>query len=182
MGYLVDSGTHLYRSWFKEMSFLLGFEVQYQYVINYNTSDFAETEKYAEYSDPIKTNIIFEENPKVKTLKTLGWYSENKEDSPIIAYLAFDVPNLTVESKLTIPPFQEIRTSDKVFVVKDITTNLQFPDCWVVKLAPEYSTSKTTQQVITQEEENQDSGFTFLRPKTKHNDQINATRAPEEIL
>lgn len=182
MGFLVDSGTKLYRNWFKEMCFLLGFEVEYQFVREYKETDFAEFEVYSKYSKPIKTNIVFERNPTVKTLKTLGWFSQDSDEKPYIAFLAFDIPHLTVGAKLIIPPFEELGSSNNEFIVEEITTNLQFPDCWVVKLAPSFKQKQESQEVTEVTEQIQDSNFNFLKPKLKHNDQINAIEPPERTM
>lgn len=39
------------------------------------------------YKQPLKLEVIFDDNPKVKMLKNLGWYNEDEEIRPLLIYL-----------------------------------------------------------------------------------------------
>ena len=39
------------------------------------------------YKAPITLEVLFDENPKVKVLKNLGWYNEDEEIRPLLIYL-----------------------------------------------------------------------------------------------
>lgn len=47
------------------------------------------TDEYYEWKSPIKVSYYLIENPKKSVLLKYGWYTEDKENQPIIAYLTF---------------------------------------------------------------------------------------------
>lgn len=134
MGLLTKKDATIFRKYFKEMAKLRGIPVIYQYPIDMEFSLYAEEDPKG-FSEPIPMDIIFEENPKMATLRRYGWVSEVPEDKPYIAQLPYDAKNLCKGCRVTIPsPFPT--TPGRVFVVTEITGNLEFPDNWVCKLAP----------------------------------------------
>lgn len=138
MGLLTQPDATLYRGFFKEMSKLRGIHVQYRYPIKISSTIHAEMN--TKLSDPIEMDIIFQENPSVRTLKSIGWVSEIGDDKPYVAQLPFDTPELQVESVITIPPFYEINSRSRDFKITSITTLLEFPDCLTCTLAPIFDT------------------------------------------
>ena len=134
MGLLTKKDATIFRKYFKEMAKLRGIPVIYQYPIDMEFSLYAEEDPKG-FSEPIPMDIIFEENPKMATLRRYGWVSEVPEDKPYIAQLPYDAKNLCKGCRVTIPsPFPT--TPGRVFVITEITGNLEFPDNWVCKLAP----------------------------------------------
>lgn len=134
MGLLTKKDATIFRKYFKEMAKLRGIPVIYQYPIDMEFSLYAEEDPRG-FSEPIPMDIIFEENPKMATLRRYGWVSEVPEDKPYIAQLPYDALNLCKGCRVTIPsPFPA--TPGRVFVITEITGNLEFPDNWVCKLAP----------------------------------------------
>lgn len=134
MGLLTKKDATIFRKYFKEMAKLRGIPVIYQYPIDMEFSLYAEEDPRG-FSEPIPMDIIFEENPKMATLRRYGWVSEVPEDKPYIAQLPYDAKNLCKGCRVTIPsPFPT--TPGRVFVITEITGNLEFPDNWVCKLAP----------------------------------------------
>ena len=134
MGQLVKADSTMFRSWFKEMAKLLGIRVIYQYPIDMKFTIYAE-ENPKGFSEEILMDIIFEENPKITTLRKYGWVSEIPDDKPYLAQLPFDAKNLCKGCRISIIP--PLPLADKrVFVITDIQSNLQFPDSWMCKLAP----------------------------------------------
>lgn len=138
MGLLTKNDSTLYRNWFKEMCRLRGISVGYQYATD--TIKTIHSEFQSTYSDTISIDIIFDANPKVNTLKKLGWVSENSDDKPYIAYLPYDTVNLNTESIIVIPPSVENNTRSRKFKVTSITELIEYPDCWICTLAPVFDT------------------------------------------
>ena len=93
MGLLTQNDSTIFRSYFKEMAKLIGIRVLYQYPIDMNFTIYAE-EVPKGFSEEIELDIIFDENPKVTTLRKYGWVSELPEDKPYMAALPFDTKNL----------------------------------------------------------------------------------------
>jgi len=143
VGYLIDNDSTLFRNFFKEMAFLRGISVQYQYSIADQETVSIHGEIKPVLSSKMKMNVIFDENPKVETLKKIGWVSEYPDSKPIICMVPFDAPNLTTECVISIPPFKEINSRSRMFKVTAITTILEYPDCWTCTLAPIFDDADT---------------------------------------
>lgn len=136
MGQLIGNDSTLLRKMFKEVAKLLGVECLYCEIKD-------STKKYdvhggleGYYKDPIPMDIIFEENPRQKTLKRLGWFSEDSENKPIIAQLPYDAPGLQRGCLLLIPA--AINGEYKPFRITEISNGIVYPDSFYVKLAPEF--------------------------------------------
>lgn len=140
MGLLTNEDSTLYRNWFKEMAWLRGITVGYQYPLN--TDKTIHSEPNIDLSNPIRMDIIFNENPDVNTLRKVGWVSELGNQKPVIAQIPFDAPNLARYARIIIPPFVEIRSRCRVFQVTAISTLLEYPDCWTVSLVPVFDSYK----------------------------------------
>lgn len=70
---------------FLESAFMSGSAVSITPVNTYNLTDLSgETFTYL---DKVNTFVIFDERPKVNLLKSLGWFREDAEVAPILAYI-----------------------------------------------------------------------------------------------
>lgn len=157
MGILTKQDTTIFRKWFKEMAMLRGISVIYKYPIDMTFSLYAEEDPRG-FSEDIPMNIIFEENPKMSTLRKYGWVSEVPEDKPYIAQLPFDAKNLCKGCRIIIPsPFP--LSSGRTFVITEITGNLEFPDNWVCKLAPVFHDKPK------QPSNYEDTNYNFIKTK-----------------
>lgn len=146
MGLLVNNDAARFRSYFKEMAKLLGITVQYQYPVDLDFSNYGD-ENPLGYSEPQIMDIIFEENPRISTVKKLGWWIEGADRQPYIAQLPYDAPNLAKGCRVQIP--SGLKDQYRTFVVTDIQANLQFADSWVCKLAPVFHKENDEQSVKT---------------------------------
>lgn len=140
MGLLTQTDATMFRNYFKEAAKLRGISVFYQFPIDMNLTIHAEERPMA-FSEKISIDIIFEQNPKVQTLRRYGWVTSQNEDKPFICSVAYDTPNLSKGCRITIPSPTPI-ASDNLFVITDIKTNLEFPDSYVCKLAPVFEDKK----------------------------------------
>ena len=147
MGLLTQNDSTIFRSYFKEMAKLIGIRVLYQYPIDMNFTIYAE-EVPKGFSEEIELDIIFDENPKVTTLRKYGWVSELPEDKPYMATLPFDTKNLCKGCRILIVPPQPL-ADKRTFVITDIQAGLEFPDSWVCKLAPVFF-NKTPEKKLEQ--------------------------------
>lgn len=153
MGLLTTKDSEVFRKFFKEMAKLRGIAVLYQYPIDMEFSIYAE-ENPKGFSEEIPMDIIFTENPKTTTLKRYGWVSEVPDDKPYIAELPYDAKNLCKGCRILIPaPLPLSKDGNRVFVITDIQSNLEFPDSWICKLAPVFF-DKTSQQKLDEYKEN----------------------------
>lgn len=157
MGLLTKNDASIFRNYFKEMAKLRGIQVIYKYPIDMEFSIYAE-ENPKGFSEDIPMDIIFEENPKMATLRKYGWVSELPDDKPYIAQLPFDAKNLCKGCRIIIPspfPLGPART----FVITEITGNLEFPDNWVCKLAPVFHDKPNKPVDYT------DTNYNFIKKK-----------------
>lgn len=181
MGLLTNKDARLFRGFFKEVAYLRGIPVYYYYVESCDTSIHAEFK--TKLSDPIKMNIVFIENPKVNTLKRMGWVSENPDDKPYIAQLPIDAPYLSTESIIEIPPFAEFPRARK-FKITLITSLLEYPDCFTCALAPIFDNkeekndySETNYNYVNTEDQpdndstdnRNDNGYNYLKVRDDKN-------------
>lgn len=134
MGLLTQKDSTMFRGFFKEMAKLYGIHVMYQYPIDMKFTIYAEEDPRG-FSERIGMDIIFNENPKVNTLRKYGWVSQTPEDKPYLAELPFDATNLCVGCRIIMVPPLPL-ASENTFVITDIKANLEFPDSWACKLAP----------------------------------------------
>lgn len=133
MSMLVRNDTLLQRKYFKEMVRLVGISCAYQWVTKQEYT--IHSEKNFEYSQPIRMDIILDENPTIETLNTYGWLSELGDTLPIIAHIPFNTPNLKVGCRITLAT---IKGTDRprIFEITKIGSNLEYPDSYTVALAP----------------------------------------------
>lgn len=141
MGELFRKDATIYRKFFKEQARLLGIHVQYMYPVDMKY-DLHGQEYPLGYSEPIEMDIIFDQSPKLKTLKKLGWVSEDREDKPYLVQLPYDAPNLQ-KGCLIVLPSPEPLVPDKVFKITDITVDQIMPDSWYCKVAPKLEKRST---------------------------------------
>lgn len=136
MGELFNKDATIYRKFFKEQAKLLGIKVQYCYPIDMEFTTHSQ-ENPRGYSEPIDLDIIFDQSPKLKTLRKLGWVSEDKSDKPYMIQVPYDTPNLQKGCLIILPSPLPLAGS-KVFKITDITVDQILPDSWYCKVAPKF--------------------------------------------
>lgn len=133
MGMLIRNESLLQRKYFKEMCKLVGISVAYQWVTKQEYT--IHSEKNFQYSQPIRMNVILNENPTIETLNTYGWLSELGDTLPIVAHIPFDTPNLKVGCRITLATIRGTNRP-RIFDIIKIGSNLEYPDSYTVALAP----------------------------------------------
>lgn len=103
MNNLINSDALRFRSWFKEAAKLRGIPVIYQYPLEFQYTLHTELDWRTKYSEEFFLYAIFDENPRVTTLRNYGWISELPTDKPYLTYLPMDTPELSAGSHVTIP-------------------------------------------------------------------------------
>lgn len=138
MGDLFKKDATIYRKFFKEQAKLLGVKVQYMYPIDMS-HDLHGQQNPTGYSEAIEMDVIFDQSPKLKTLKKLGWVSEDREDKPYIVQVPFDAPNLQKGCLIALPAPLPLSPS-KIFKITEITVDQMLPDSYYCKVAPKLET------------------------------------------
>lgn len=155
MGLLVGQDAKLFRNFFREMALLRGQPVLYRYPLS-NKRYSIHTELQTSYSEPINTNIIFDEYPKQKTLRRHGWFSESTDDKPYIAHVEYDLKDLQQGCLITIA--SGISGEGRIFRITEISNIMEFPDSYTVRLVPEIDSTS-----IIQQKSYEDTNFNYLR-------------------
>lgn len=136
---LTQNDAKVFQGWFKEMCKLRGISVKYIYPVIEDVSIHAEISP--SFSEVIDLDILFQQNPSVKTLKRIGWVSEDPEDKPALAYLPFDTPQLMTKARIMIPPIGQA-IPGRWFEITSIHSQLEYPDCYTCTLAPVFESDK----------------------------------------
>lgn len=133
MGLLNRKDALNMRGYFNEMVKFIGQSVGYQYIVKQDWT--IHSESNAEYSAPIRIDIIFDENPSIDTLNRLGWVSELNDEKPVIANLPYNTPNLQVNCRIIIQSVSGT-PRPRVFRISKIAEDLEYPDSVVCALVP----------------------------------------------
>lgn len=141
MGLLTQDDVQLFQQWFKEACMLYGIPVKYRYPITDTEQVTIHGEIQSEFSEEIDMDVIFQENPPVKTLKRIGWVAEKPDDKPYIAMLPLDAPYLQTKARIMIPPIGQA-IPGRWFEVTSIQSQLEYPDCYICTLAPLFNTNE----------------------------------------
>lgn len=137
-GLLLNKDIKLQRTWFKEMTRLLGINCQY-----FAPRDSKEFDKYGDlqtkYFNPITVGVIFQDHPDQKTLKKMGWVAELQESSSII-HVPYDLDRLQVGALFSIPSGID-GAPPRRFRVISMQNIMIYPASIACEIAPEYETS-----------------------------------------
>lgn len=155
MGQLFNKDATIYRKFFKEQAKLLGIHVKYRYPIDMKFTTHGQEDPLG-YSEPIELDIIFDQSPKLKTLRKLGWVSEDQSDKPYLVQLPYDTPNLQKGSLIILP--SPINDDEGVFKITDITVDQILPDSWYCKVAPKFEKMDAIKK-----EDYKDKPYSFLK-------------------
>ena len=123
----------LHRTWFKEMTKLIGIIVKYKYPLkdkHYNLHG----EIDAHYSEPMTVGVIYDEHPNQWTMKKLGWNSELDEGLSII-HVPYDLKDLQVGSLFLIPPGVD-GGEPRLFRVVKMSTTAVYPASVACEIGP----------------------------------------------
>ena len=157
MGLLNRQDSTIFRKYFNEMAKLIGQSVGYQYVVEKSLTIHSEDNSIL--STPIRIDVLFDENPSVDTLNTLGWTSELNTQQPIVVNVPYNTPNLTVNARIIIESVDGVQRP-RVFKITKIISDLEFPDAYTCAVVPVFDQYKQKNQytLVNTEKINQDEG------------------------
>lgn len=134
-GLLLNKDIKLHRSYFKQMTRLLGINCQYRAPMNnktYGKLGDLETDYY-----PAETvGCIFQDHPDQRTLRKMGWAAELQEGASII-HVPYDLQGLQVGALFLVP--SGIDAADgRMFRVISMQNIMVYPASIACEIAPEY--------------------------------------------
>lgn len=112
---------------------MFGLSAAYSWVVKKEFT--AHSEKNFTYSQPIRINLILNENPTIETLNTYGWLSELGDTLPLIAHLSYSTPYLQVGCRITLATVKGTNRP-RIFEITKIGSKMEYPDSYTVALAP----------------------------------------------
>lgn len=134
-GILINKDIKLHRTWFKQMTKLLGINCIYR--APRHSKDFdAHGDLDTNYYEPMLVGCIFNEHPDQKTMKKMGWVAELQEGSSVI-HVPYDLPNLEVGALFIIPSGID-QAVGRVFRVISMQNIMIYPASIACEIAPEY--------------------------------------------
>lgn len=137
-GILLNQNLKLQRTYFKQMTKLLGINCQYYAPMNNKTySQLGDLE--TDYFPPELVGCIFQEHPDQKTVKKMGWVAELQEGSSII-HVPYDLKGLEVGALFALPSGLDNGRS-RLFRVISMQNIMVYPASIACELAPEYKDS-----------------------------------------
>lgn len=161
---LIKKDALMFRRYFQEMLRKYGIDCSYfeakEGTVKYNVNG----ELSAEYKDPIGTQVLFDQVPKVSTLKKLGWSTSNDESQPLI-HVDFDLPGLQVGCLFSIEdPLRPGR--GRLFRVTKMSVGIIYPMCVTAQVVAVLGDQvENTLQPETAIERNESLGRNIVRPK-----------------
>lgn len=155
------------KHYFKEILQLYGVDSMYYEVIDETVKHTVNGEFSCEYKDPIPTQLLFDQVPKVSTLKKLGWATE-LDQSQSLVHLNFDLPNVRVGAALSIE--DPLRPGKgRLFRITKMSMGIIYPMCVTAQIVPVLGdTPEKTLQPEKAEEINKEKGWTVTRPSREY--------------
>jgi len=125
-GLLLQNDLEIQRYYFNEALEYYGIDADY-YQVKEPTTEFTSAGELSSYFyDPVPMRVIFDQVPKVNTLKKLGWVTELNQDSQPIIHVPFDTPGIQVGALFRIA--DPLRPgSGRLFRATKMTTGIIYP-------------------------------------------------------
>ena len=130
-----EKNVKLQRFYFKQAVKLIGIQTLYRAPRkdkHYN--GYGELDTF--FFEPVKVGVIFEDNPTIWTLRTLGWDTELQEGENLI-HVPYDVPGLESGGVFEIPSGID-HTEPRRFRILKMRTSMIYPSEIVCHIAPLY--------------------------------------------
>lgn len=144
-GILINKDIKLHRTWFKQMTKLLGINCIYR--APRHSKDFdAHGDLDTNYYEPMLVGCIFNEHPDQKTMKKMGWVAELQEGSSVI-HVPYDLPNLEVGALFIIPSGID-QAVGRVFRVISMQNIMIYPASIACEIAPEYENNCQRNEIV----------------------------------
>lgn len=136
----------LHRSYFRQMTRLIGINVVYRSPRDTSKDWTLNGELDTHYNDPMVVGCIFQEHVNAWTMKKLGWNAE-LQDSATVIHVPYDLPGLQVGALFIVPSALD-GTEGRVFRVTRMSTAQVYPASVACELAPEWKSDAERSQTV----------------------------------
>ena len=145
-GFLLNKNNiQLHRSYFKEMTRLLGINCKYRAPLPNKEKDI-HGDLQTGYGPEMIIGCLFEEHPDQKSLRKAGWVAELQEGSSVI-HVPYDLPGLQVDALFEVPSGLD-DGKGRLFRVISMSNIMIYPASISCEIALEYE-SNDEQRLIT---------------------------------
>lgn len=152
-GFLLNKNNiQLHRSYFKEMTRLLGINCKYRAPLPNKEKDIYG-DLQTGYDKEIVIGCLFEEHPDQKSLRKAGWVAELQEGSSVI-HVPYDLPGLQVDALFEVPSGLD-DGKGRLFRVISMSNIMIYPASISCEIALEYE-SNDEQHLVTAALEKED--------------------------
>lgn len=121
---LIQSDAKIFKKYANECLDALGIPSLF-YQIKPGKEYSAQGELGGCYYDPIRTKVIFDQAPNVRTLKKLGWVTETDTQQPLV-HCKFDLPGIENGCLFSIKD-PLAKSSGRLFRITKMTTSVLYP-------------------------------------------------------
>lgn len=135
-GLLLNKDIKLQRTYFKQMTKLIGINCKYRAPIDSYKNFNRHGDLDSRYLPEVDVSLIFEQHPDQKTLKKMGWVAELQEGSSIV-HVPYDLPNLQVGCLFSVPSGLD-DGKPRWFRVISMQNIMIYPASISCEIAPEY--------------------------------------------
>lgn len=143
-GLLLNSNIKLHRTWFKQMTKLIGINCIYRAPRKSKEFD-SHGDLDTKYEAPQLVGCIFQDHPDQKTLKKMGWVAELQESSSII-HVPYDLPGLETGALFIVPSGID-QAEGRVFRVISMQNIMVYPASIACEIAPEYEDTSPKNEI-----------------------------------
>lgn len=172
MGSLYRRDLNKYKNYFKQAAALLGIDVQYQYLIKRDTESQSGESIYSGLSEPITQSVIIEQgNPKIDSLKQLGWFTDSSADELLVDF-PVDTPNLQEGCRFIVSSNENAGQALQ-YVIMKLSSEVLYTTCIKCLCRPVLQ-SETTHDLISgevsygqQAVDSDDENYSFINEKQK---------------
>lgn len=135
-GMLLNKDIKLHRTWFKQMTKLIGITCIYKAPIDGTKIFDTYGDLKAQYKEGVPVGCIFQEHPDQKSLKKMGWVVELQEGSSLI-HVPYDLEGLQVGCLFEVPSGIDF-SEPRLFRVISMQNIMVYPASIACEIAPEY--------------------------------------------
>ena len=161
---LIKKDALMFRKYFREMLRKYGIDCSYFQVIEGTAEYNVNGEFSADYHDPISSQVLFDQIPKISTLKKLGWNTSVEESQPLV-HVDYDLPGLQIGCLFSIEdPMRPGK--GKLFRVTKMSMGIIYPMCVTAQVVAVLGDQvENTLKPGTAVQRNESLGRNIVRPK-----------------
>lgn len=175
---LIRSDILLMRKRYDEALEMQGIPCKYQFP-NLASTNVQGEPVVDSYSEEMDTQIFFDGNPKIKTIKRYGWVVANSDQLPFLVHCSWNLPHVQKDSLFRIAG-QYAEVGERIFRVTSLSYDVQCPDHLVAQVVPVYDEQVVTGRTDKEVERTFSSSSHFIKPFSDYRGDYHTTK--EDVM